>query len=177
MDKAPWRRVLIFGSSGSGKSSLASLIGQKLSLPVFHLDKYFWSPGWVERPRQEMILDVDAVLKENNSFVMDGNYKRVLMEKRIERADLILVLDFSRFVCLYRAFKRSFKHYGQTRPSMQDGCREKLFPSWEFMKYIWNYRKRTLLPIEGVLKNYPHKQIIRFKDQASVDRWLGDNIL
>lgn len=35
------RRVLIIGNSGGGKSTLARRLGEKLGLPVIHLDVLF----------------------------------------------------------------------------------------------------------------------------------------
>ena len=42
------RRILIVGNSGGGKSTLAQKLGEKLTLPIVHLDVLFWKPGWVE---------------------------------------------------------------------------------------------------------------------------------
>ena len=41
-------RIYILGSSGAGKSVLARRLGDVLGLDVFHLDTYFWGPGWTE---------------------------------------------------------------------------------------------------------------------------------
>ena len=39
-------RILIIGCSGSGKSRLARQLGQKLGLPVVHLDQLWWKENW-----------------------------------------------------------------------------------------------------------------------------------
>jgi len=46
-------RIMIIGCGGSGKSTLARQLGEKLSLPVVHLDKLFWKPGWVHISQEE----------------------------------------------------------------------------------------------------------------------------
>jgi adenylate kinase family enzyme len=41
------QRILVIGSSGTGKSTLARQLASKLALPIIHLDKEYWLPGWV----------------------------------------------------------------------------------------------------------------------------------
>ena len=41
-------RILVLGPCGAGKSTPAVKLGAKLGLPVIHLDKEYWRPGWVE---------------------------------------------------------------------------------------------------------------------------------
>ena len=57
-------RVLIIGCGGSGKSTLARQLGEKTGLPVVHLDKLFWHPGWVESPPEEIDEKIQQVLEE-----------------------------------------------------------------------------------------------------------------
>ncbi|MDP2124712.1 MAG: topology modulation protein, partial [Parvibaculum sp.] len=47
------QRILVIGCSGGGKSTLARALGEKLALPVVHLDVLFWKPGWVESSYDE----------------------------------------------------------------------------------------------------------------------------
>ena len=46
-------KIAIIGSPGSGKSTLAFQLHKKLHLPLFHLDQYFWQPGWQRPDREE----------------------------------------------------------------------------------------------------------------------------
>ncbi len=52
-------KIMVIGSSGSGKSTFSRKLGEILSLPVYHLDLYYWKPGWIETPRDGMILTVN----------------------------------------------------------------------------------------------------------------------
>ena len=117
-------RVLIIGCGGSGKSTLARQLGEKTGLPVVHLDKLFWKPGWVSVPKEEF----DVIIREEiakKQWIMDGNFDRTLPE-RIKHCDTIIYLDFSRFACLMGVAKRVITTYGKVRPDMGEGCPERI---------------------------------------------------
>ncbi len=86
-------RIAIVGISGSGKSTLANKLGKKLNLPVFHLDKYFWTYGWKERyaTKEEFTPIVEGFARQSN-WIIDGNYRESL-DVRLEKADTIIFLD------------------------------------------------------------------------------------
>ena len=42
------RRVLIYGVTGSGKTTLAKELSELTSLPWYSVDDMTWEPGWVE---------------------------------------------------------------------------------------------------------------------------------
>lgn len=132
------RRVLIIGPGGAGKSTLASRIGDALGLPVIHLDREYWQPGWVETPLPEWETRV-ATLTAAEAWVMDGNYGGTL-PARIRASDTIVFLDLPRVTCVKHVIVRWLRYRGRTRPDMSADCPEQL--TWEFLWWIWTYRAR-----------------------------------
>ena len=57
IDWKNFNRILLIGSPGTGKSTVAKFLGEKLNLEVIHLDKYFWKPDWEMRSRYEFDVD------------------------------------------------------------------------------------------------------------------------
>ena len=138
MENARPQRIVILGSSGGGKSTLARQLGESLDLPVVHLDRLFWKPGWVESPRAEFdarVLEVTAT----ECWVIDGNYSRTL-PARIERADLIIYIEISRYRALWRVMRRWRSSLGRTRPDMGEGCPERI--DFGFLSFVWHYPNR-----------------------------------
>ena len=131
------RRVLVLGCPGAGKSTLARSLGEALSLPVVHLDKLWWKSGWVNRTEGEFDALLDAVLL-GEEWVIDGNYLRTL-PRRLERCDAVVLLDYPRQVCLFRALRRILSWRGRTRPDMAADCPERL--DGEFVRWIWEFHR------------------------------------
>jgi len=52
-DMRQFRRILVLGCGGAGKSTLAVELGRVAGLPVVHLDRLFWLPGWEHRSRSD----------------------------------------------------------------------------------------------------------------------------
>ena len=61
------KRVMIIGQPGSVKSTLARFLGERTGLPVVHIDKIHWKPGWNERETLEL-LDTELTLKGSMTF-------------------------------------------------------------------------------------------------------------
>lgn len=66
-------KIWIIGTTGSGKSSLAAALAQKLGVPHLELDSAYWGPGWTIRDNEQFRDRVRAVIAEE-SWVVDGNY-------------------------------------------------------------------------------------------------------
>ncbi|MEO1341195.1 MAG: DNA topology modulation protein [Cyanobacteria bacterium J06635_13] len=162
------RRIAILGSCGAGKSTLAVSLGQKLDLPVFHLDAYFWQPGWQETSARQW-LEIQQQLVKGDRWLIDGNYGSTL-DVRLAAADTIIWLDFHRYLCLIRICKRYLKYSGKTRPDMAPACPEKL--TREFIQYVWNFPQLHRPRIVAKLAQYQAKQIITLQNPRQVSNLL-----
>ena len=165
------RRVMILGCGGSGKSTLARALGERTGLPVIHLDREFWKPGWVESTREEFDARHDAAMS-GERWIIDGNYSRTF-ERRIPAADTIILLDLPRRSCVYGILYRWLSNIGGTRPDMTEGCPEKM--DWEFFKWVWTFRERSrdkqLALVESLRSS---KNIHVLRSRREVRRWLAD---
>jgi adenylate kinase family enzyme len=161
-------RIMIIGCGGSGKSTLARQLGEKLKLPVVHLDQLFWRPGWVSISKDEFDRVHEAALAEEK-WIMDGNFDRTI-PRRLERCDTVIYLDFSRFACLMGVLKRVLTTYGKVRPDMGEGCPERM--DLDFLKWVWNFNKNKRERIYGLLKEAEGVQVIILKNRRMVKRFL-----
>ena len=161
-------RVLIVGASGCGKSTLARELAARVDLPLIHLDREFWLPGWVEMDRA-VWRDKLARLCEQPRWVMDGNYGSTL-PMRLGRADTIVFLDYPRRIYLFRVLKRIFKSRGRVRPDMGDGCPEHL--DWEFLRWVWNFERDERPKISNALPALSDDQVLhRFCHPRELEAW------
>ena len=163
-------RIMIIGCGGSGKSTLARQLGEKLKLPVVHLDQLFWRPGWVSISKDEFDRVHEAALAEEK-WIMDGNFDRTI-PRRLERCDTVIYLDFSRFACLLGVVKRVLTTYGKVRPDMGEGCPERM--DLDFLKWVWNFNKNKRERIYGLLKEAEGVQVIILKNRRMVKKFLSE---
>ena len=161
-------RIIIIGCGGSGKSTLAQQLGQALDIPVVHLDKLFWRPGWVQVSQEEFDALHQAELVKDK-WIIDGNFNRTIPE-RLERCDTVIYLDFSRFACLRGVVKRVLTTYGTVRPDMGEGCPERI--DSEFLKWIWNFNKNKRKRYYEMLNETKHAEIIILKNRRAVRKFL-----
>ena len=161
-------RIMIIGCGGSGKSTLARQLGEKTKLPVVHLDKLFWRPGWVSLPKEEFDrLHREAISREK--WIIDGNFDRTIPE-RLQHCDTVIYLDFSRFACLLGVVKRVITSYGRVRPDMGAGCPERFDP--DFLKWVWNFNKNKRERNYRLLNETEGVRVIILKNRRMVEKFL-----
>lgn len=163
-------RIIIIGCGGAGKSTLAQQLGEKLGLPVVHLDKLFWRPGWVQVSQEEFDALHQAELAKDQ-WIIDGNFNRTMPE-RLARCDTVIYLDFSRWACLRGVIKRVLTTHGTVRPDMGEGCPERV--DWEFLVWIWNFNKNKRERYYRMLKEAKHAKAIILKNRRAVKRFVAE---
>lgn len=163
------KKVVIIGSGGAGKSTLARRMGKALGIEVFHLDRIHWRPGWTESPKAEFRKAVEEVIRKDE-WIMDGNFGGT-MEIRLPACDTVIFLDFPRTVCLYRVLKRRLTYRGTNRPDMTEGCNEKI--DFEFLHWVWTFPTRAKPEIEERLARFGKgKTLLRLHSRREVEDFL-----
>lgn len=167
---AAWRRVAVIGCPGAGKSRLSRALGERLALPVIHLDAHFHLPGWVEPPRDAWEAR-HAELIARDAWVIDGHFLRTLAA-RAARADAIVHLDLPRLACLRGAIGRVLREYGRVRADMAPGCREGFDAA--FLVWIWRFRRDVRPATLALLREFASGggQVVTLRSRREADTWL-----
>lgn len=162
-------RIMIIGCGGAGKSTLARQLGEKTGLPVVHLDKLFWKPGWESLSQEEFDqVHQEAISRER--WIIDGNFDRTIPQ-RLSRCDTVLYLDFSRWACVMGVAKRVLTTYGTVREDMGEGCPERF--DLEFLKWVWDFNKNKRQKNYRLLEEAEGVEVIILKNRREVKRFLA----
>jgi adenylate kinase family enzyme len=163
------RRILVLGPSGSGKTHLALQLGGLLDLPVIHLDAHRWRRGWVALPDAAW-RSVVSELTQRPSWIMDGTYESTL-DLRIPAADMIIVLELQRVLCVLGLLRRRFLGM-RPRPDAPPGERIDL----AFLRYVWHYPDVTRPLLLSQLDQYGEGKMVVVLRGRSETRPLADAV-
>ena len=161
-------RIVIIGSPGAGKSTLARRLGRKLQIQVVHLDRIFWQPGWKEKPRNRRI-DIQQERIRKKKWIIEGTYLDS-SEPRLEAADTIIFLDIPFYVCFQRIFVQRFMHQGEYRHDLNEGCKDRLNLKRILKVLVFPIRGRRAL--KQKLRSYGSKQIFWLRSNSDVDDFI-----
>ena len=135
--------IAILGQAGSGKSWLARELSAILEVPVIHLDRLYWKPGWVPTPEPEWkAIQLRDVGRE--AWIADGLQEgRSMPELWLDAADSILFLDASPLSCVWRVIRRRLR--AEPGPEAPADCKpapfHRAFP--KFLRFLWLYKTRV----------------------------------
>lgn len=138
------RRVIVIGTSGSGKTTFAGKLSALLGVKHIQIDAINFLENWQERPPEEFKKLVEQEISANE-WIMDGNYSRV-RDMTWRRATMLIWLNYSFPVNFYRAVSRTLRRVF-LREVLYSGNREnfrKAFLSRDSM-ILWmlkTYRRR-----------------------------------
>lgn len=165
-------RIMIFGRPGSGKSTFALVLAQKLGLPLHHLDKHFFTANWVERDYEEF-LDIQYNIVAQKDWIIDGNSLHSL-HTRYSEADVCFYFNYPRWLCLLRIIKRMFIK----DPAIDDrapGCKERA--SWMLIKYMWTFEyrlnNRLALQLNMLAEMYPQVKFYMIRNDQELKELMS----
>ncbi len=160
---------MIIGSCGAGKSTLAKRLHKISGIELIHLDKCYWKPNWT-RPEKEEWEKKTSKLTQGEQWIIDGNY-RSTFDVRALRADTIVWLDFSRFVCCYRIFKRRLK---KNRVDELNNCSEVV--TLELLIWIlWTFPRENRKDLKSRLEELKdEKKIYILKSDKDIGQFMEE---
>ncbi|XVU23766.1 adenylate kinase [Actinoplanes sp. CA-054009] len=168
------KRILVYGVTGAGKSTLAARVGERLGLPYHSIDDLMWEPGWVEVP-DEIQRDRIRAVCAADTWVIDAAYMK-WAEIALQRTDLIVGLDMPRHVSLGRLLRRSLTRMIR-RTEICNGNRESfrsLFLESDSLLYFhfrsWG-RKRARMRRWRADPDFPETILLRSPREAR--DWLA----
>jgi len=171
------RRINVVGTTGSGKTTVARAISERLGIPHIEMDALFWRPNWGETPDDELFRRVDRAT-DAPSWVLDGNYSRtrpIVWPK----LDTLVWLDYSALRVFSQLLSRTVRR-AITKEPMWGGCVESVRTSffsrqsilvWFFKTY---WKRRRNYPELLARPEHAHLHIVRLRSRRQTARWLDD---
>jgi adenylate kinase family enzyme len=166
-------RVLIYGVTGSGKTTLAQRIAERTGLPFHNGDDLTWEPGWVEVPAEEQRRRIAAICA-GEQWILDSGYSKWL-DLVLARTDMIVALDYPRWRSLARLIRRTVTRAITRRPvcngnteSFRQALSGDSIIRWYFMSFA---RKRARM--RAWADNADGPAVIRLASPAATRRWLA----
>lgn len=165
-----YKRILIIGSAGSGKTVISSYLSKKLDIEVTHLDKIYWLPNWEKQP-VDYCDEITKKIVLQDEWILDGNYIQTL-ETRLEKADLVIFLRVNRFICIHSLFKRKklAKKNIINRDDLATGCVDKL--DFSFLRWAFSFNSSYGPKLLDVIKKYPHVDVRVFNKREEAIKFI-----
>ena len=173
-------KINVIGTSGSGKSTVARGISQKLNIPYIQLDALFWCADWQGTPDALFFAKIEETLAGKSDWVIDGNYKRTQSIKWRD-VDTIIWVDYSFMRTLYQAVRRAaVRAWQQDEIWAGTGNRETFRKSffsrdsiilWTLKTYQKNRRQYEALLTDT---HWQHVRFVRLRSPKETQLFLSD---
>ena len=170
-------RVVVGGTTGSGKTTLAREIAAVIGAPAVELDALHWEPHWTEAETPVFRARVEQALA-GGRWVVDGNYGKA-RDLTWGRAELLVWLDYSIARIFWQLAHRTTRRV-VTREELWAGNRERVrtaFMSRESL-FVWalqtHWKKRREYPETLRRPEYARLRVVRLRAPRETRAFMRD---
>lgn len=167
------RRVLVYGVTGSGKTTAAARISEVTGIPWTSVDELTWEANWVAVPEDVQRRRIEAVCAQD-SWLLDTAYGQWI-DVPLARVQLIVALDYPRWFSLQRLLRRTCARAVDKQPICNGNIetwrqmfgRDSII-GWHFRSFA---RKRER--IAGWVARDDGPDVLRFTTASELEAWIG----
>jgi adenylate kinase family enzyme len=170
-------RVLLVGTTGSGKTTLARAIADACDIPYVEMDRLFWKPNWTESDPDEFRARVDAATA-GPRWVADADYLPRIGNLLWERVDTVIWLDLPTSLITVRLARRTVSR-SLRRTDLWAGNHESLTNLWKRETLpVWVVRIQHANRAEYQHRMsdaaWSHVRFVRLRSMRTVRSWVSE---
>ncbi len=165
-----YKKVIVLGNNGSGKSYFSKKLAEMTGLPLIHLDLLYWKENWTHPSREEWA-EIQRNLVANEQWIIDGMHISTL-EIRFKEADAIYFLDIDTDTCLESVRQRE----SQERTDFPNHLDNQQGDSEALVKGLLEFEEKRKSRIIELHNKYSNKDFIVFKTRKEINEFLIKNL-
>jgi adenylate kinase family enzyme len=178
MHSFPYQRIVVIGTTSSGKSTLAKRLAEKIGADFIELDALHWEPNWKEAEPGVFRERVETATS-SQAWVAAGNY-HVVRDLIWAKAQSVVWLDYSLPLIFWRLLTRTIRRW-ITQEELWNGNREAFW--WHFK--IWSeeslfhwlfktyWRRKREIPLLLAAAENAHLKVFHFQKPKEAEEWLS----
>lgn len=172
-------RVVVLGSSGSGKTTVARRLASSINAPHLEMDSVFHRYGWADDAPDDFLPILEEFTRADR-WVVDGNYtSHGVREVVWPKADTFVWLDTPRITAMRRVIGRTLRRV-ITREKLWGSVKEPFTnlysrdPYKNIIVWTWTRHAHTRQNYEATLAagSWAHATVYRLHTPGDVDRFL-----
>lgn len=151
------KRLAIIGNACAGKTTLSRILAAQYQLPLTHVDSIQFTAEMKIRPHAESIAILNEIQSQER-WIIDGYGPLDILERRLERADKIIFIDFPIWRHYGWALKRQITSLWNPRAELPENCKEAtLKQTIQLFKAIWKVHIKMRPEMLKILSREKHE--------------------